>query len=247
MLLVVALSLVPMTQMKFDMFGGGEAGELQVFYQWKGSYTLGQLSEEVARVEGYLDANREEFRITQVYSWFGEQGGSGTMITLDPSVRDSNRSPNDQRRPADLGARGPRHQGSGDRGGGMGQNAQVRLVGDMEALRALAADVVPILARRPELRDVRLDAGDRLDSWPCGSTRRAAAFGFSADQVASFVSLALRGSQLRSISAARTRSQCGCASRAESFDASDIATFMVRAPTGAQCHDVDGGHRHQPA
>src|SRR5690606_195968 len=200
MLLVVAVSLVPMTQTKFDMFGGGEAGELQLFYQWKGSYTLGQVSEEVARVERYLDENRDEFRITQVYSWFGEQGNAGTMITLDPSVRDSKPIaeaisaglPTSAR--ANIGVRG-----SGDQGGGMGQNVQVQLVGDsMQALRELAEDVVPILSRRPELRDVRLDVGDQVSELAVRVDReRAAAFGFSADQVAGFVGLALRGSQLR--------------------------------------------------
>ena len=236
MLLVVAASVVPMTQTKFDMFGGGEAGELQVYYQWKGSYTLGQLSEEVARVERYLDENRERFRITQVYSWYGEQGGSGTMITLDPGVRDSKPIaeaisaglPTSAR--ADIGI-----QGGGEQGGGMGQNAQVQLVGDsMQVLRELATDVLPILSRRPELRDVRLDVGDRTSELAVRVDReRAAAFGFSADQVASFVGLALRGSQLREYRRGETEVPVWVRfAGAETFDASDIATFMVRAPDG---------------
>lgn len=236
MLLVVAVSLVPMTQTKFDMFGGGEAGELQLFYQWKGSYTLGQVSEEVARVERYLDENRDEFRITQVYSWFGEQGNAGTMITLDPSVRDSKPIaeaisaglPTSAR--ANIGVRG-----SGDQGGGMGQNVQVQLVGDsMQALRELAEDVVPILSRRPELRDVRLDVGDRVSELAVRVDReRAAAFGFSADQVAGFVGLALRGSQLREYRRGQNEVPVWVRfAGAENFDHSDIATFMVRAPDG---------------
>ena len=236
-LLVVVVSLVPMTQTRFDMFGGGEAGELQIFYQWKGSYTLGQVSEEVRRVERYLDENRDEFRITQVYSWFGEQGDAGTMITLDPSVRDSKPIaeaisaglPTSAR--AEIGLRGSGDQG----GGGLGQNAQVQLVGDsMEQLREIANDVLPILARRPELRDVRLDVGDRVNELAVRVDReRAAAFGFSADQVASFVGLALRGSQLREYRRGATEVPVWVRfAGAEEFDASDIATFMVRAPDG---------------
>ena len=236
-LLVIVVSLVPMTQTRFDMFGGGEAGELQIFYQWKGSYTLGQVSEEVRRVERYLDENRDEFRITQVYSWFGEQGDAGTMITLDPSVRDSKPIaeaisaglPTSAR--AEIGLRGSGDQG----GGGLGQNAQVQLVGDsMEQLREIANDVLPILARRPELRDVRLDVGDRVNELAVRVDReRAAAFGFSADQVASFVGLALRGSQLREYRRGATEVPVWVRfAGAEEFDASDIATFMVRAPDG---------------
>lgn len=236
-LLVIVVSLVPMTQTRFDMFGGGEAGELQIFYQWKGSYTLGQVSEEVRRVERYLDENRDEFRITQVYSWFGEQGDAGTMITLDPSVRDSKPIaeaisaglPASAR--AEIGLRGSGEQG----GGGLGQNAQVQLVGDsMEQLREIANDVLPILSRRPELRDVRLDVGDRVNELAVRVDReRAAAFGFSADQVASFVGLALRGSQLREYRRGATEVPVWVRfAGAEEFDASDIATFMVRAPDG---------------
>src|SRR5690606_21526154 len=150
-------------------------------------------------VERYLEENRERFRITQIYSWFGEQGNSGTMITLDGSVRDnsaiaeaiSEGLPKSAR--AEIGV-----QGSGDQGG-MGQNVQVQLVGDsMQALQALAADVVPILARRPELRDVRVESGDRTSELVVRVDReRAAAFGFSAEQVSTFVGLALRGAQLR--------------------------------------------------
>lgn len=236
-LLVIVVSLVPMTQTRFDMFGGGEAGELQIFYQWKGSYTLGQVSEEVRRVERYLDENRDEFRITQVYSWFGEQGDAGTMITLDPSVRDSKPIaeaisaglPVSAR--AEIGLRGSGEQG----GGGLGQNAQVQLVGDsMEQLREIANDVLPILSQRPELRDVRLDVGDRVNELAVRVDReRAAAFGFSADQVASFVGLALRGSQLREYRRGATEVPVWVRfAGAEEFDASDIATFMVRAPDG---------------
>lgn len=236
-LLVIVVSLVPMTQTRFNMFGGGEAGELQIFYQWKGSYTLGQVSEEVRRVERYLDENRDEFRITQVYSWFGEQGDAGTMITLDPSVRDSKPIaeaisaglPVSAR--AEIGLRGSGEQG----GGGLGQNAQVQLVGDsMEQLREIANDVLPILSQRPELRDVRLDVGDRVNELAVRVDReRAAAFGFSADQVASFVGLALRGSQLREYRRGATEVPVWVRfAGAEEFDASDIATFMVRAPDG---------------
>ncbi|MGO1541546.1 MAG: efflux RND transporter permease subunit [Luteimonas sp.] len=234
--LVIAVSLVPMTQTKFDMFGGGEAGELQVYYQWKGSYTREQLSDEVARVERYLDENRERFRITQVYSWFGEQSNSGTMITLDDGVRDSSPIaeaisaglPKSAR--AEIGIRG-----SAEQGGGMGQNAQVQLVGDsMQVLRELGEDVVPILAQRPELRDVRVDVGDRTNELVVRVDReRAAAFGFSAEQVSTFVGLALRGSQLREYRRGETEVPVWVRfAGAEDYSAEDIATFMVRSPDG---------------
>ena len=235
-LLVIAISMVPMTQTRFDMFGGGEAGELQLYYKWKGSYTLDQVSDEVARVERYLDENRERFRITQVYSWFGEQSDAGTMITLEDSVRDtrpiaeaiSADLPESAR--AEIGVRG-----SGEQGGGLGQNVQVQLVGDsMEVLRTMGQELVPILAQRPELRDVRVDAGDRTNELNVRVDReRAAAFGFTAEQVSTFVGLALRGSQLREFRRGDTEVPVWVRfAGAEEYSAEDIATFTVRAPDG---------------
>ena len=57
---------------------------------------------------------------------------------------------------------------------------------------------MPILSRRKELRDVRVDAGDQNSELTVHVDReRAAAFGFSAEDVAQFVGLALRGAPLR--------------------------------------------------
>ncbi|NZA28030.1 efflux RND transporter permease subunit [Luteimonas sp. SJ-92] len=237
-LLIVAVSVVPMTRTKFDMFGGGSSGELHVYYHWKGSYTKAQMSEEVARIENLLDERREEFRITQIYSWFSEQGGAGTMLTFEEGVKDtgplgeaiSKALPKSAR--AEIGVEDG-NQGGG--GGGMGQNVQVQLVGDSaQQLRELGDDIMPILERRPELRDVRLDTGDRNDELTVRVDReRAAAFGFNAEQVAGFVGLALRGSQLREFR--RGESEVPVWARfegAESYGAEDIATFMVRTPDG---------------
>src|SRR2546427_6244863 len=54
------------------------------------------------------------------------------------------------------------------------------------------------LAQRAELRDVRIDNGEKGGELKVRVDReRAAAFGFNAEQVASFVGLALRGAPMR--------------------------------------------------
>ncbi|WP_058834557.1 efflux RND transporter permease subunit [Luteimonas abyssi] len=237
-LLVVAASVVPMSQTKMDMFGGGDGGnEVNIYYQWKGSYNKEQRSQEVARIERYLAENRERLGITQVYSWFGEQGDSGTIATFGEGKVDlraksdllSKELPKSAR--AEIGVRG-----SGGQGGGMGgQNVQVMLVGDSaQALRELGADILPLLESRPELRDVRIDAGDTNQELIVRVDReRAAAYGFSAEQVSSFVGMALRGNQLRDYR--RGESEVPVWVRfdgAEHYSESDIATFNVRAPDG---------------
>src|SRR3546814_20299860 len=76
---------------------------------------------------------------------------------------------------------------------------QVQLVGDSsQTLAELGRNLVPILSRRAELRDVHVDAGDQNSELSVRVDReRAAAFGFSAQEVSPFVGLALRGAPLR--------------------------------------------------
>ncbi|PBJ82162.1 acriflavin resistance protein [Lysobacteraceae bacterium NML93-0399] len=239
-ILVVAVSFVPMTGIKFEMFGDGSGGkEIQLYYQWKGSYNLQQRSDEVRRFEAFLDANREQYRIRQLYSWFGEGGDSGTMITFEDDVGDtkplsdaiSEALPKSAR--ADVGVRGSAGQGGG--GGQGNQGVQVQLVGDSsQMLREIADSVIPLLAANPALRDVRVEAGDLNQELSIRVDRdRAAAFGFSADQVSNFIGMALRGSQLREFRRGEDEVPVWVRfAGAEQYSQADIASFMVRAPDG---------------
>lgn len=201
-LAVVVVSLVPMKLTKIDMFGGEGGNEAFIGYQWKGSYTREQMGEEVARVERFLDGNRKRFHITQVYSWFSEDENSNTVVTFDadkvkvlaPVLEQIRKElPRSARTDYSIGNQGDGNGGSGSQG------VQVQLVGDStRQLQAIADEVLPLLARRKELRDVHIDTGDRTSELAIRVDReRAAAFGFSADEVARFVGLALRGSPLR--------------------------------------------------
>ena len=234
-LLIVAVSLVPMKLTKFDMFGGGGGKEAHIYYQWSGSYTKEQISDEVLRVERYLEDNRERLKIKQIYSWYSEQGEASTMITFADSVGDvrpltetiSKELPKSAR--VKVGIRG-----QGDRDGG-NEGIQVQLVGDStQVLTELANDIVPILATREELRDVRLDGGDQNSELVVSVDReRAAAFGFSVQEVSSFVGLALRGAQLREFRRGQTEVPVWVRfAGAETYGTEDMESFMVRAADG---------------
>ena len=238
--LVVALSVVPMMHTKTDFFGGGDSGEIQVWYQFNGSYSLPQMSEEVARVERFLEDNRDRFRIVQVYSFFGEDGEAGTMVTFDDKVKDtkplsdaiSKELPKSAR--AMLGVRGV--EGGGGQGGGSpGQNVQVQLVGDStQVLAELADGIIPVLSGRKELRDVRVEGGDKNTELNVRVDReRAAAYGFSAQEVSSFIGLALRGAQLREFRRGQTEVPVWVRfSGAEHYGLEEISSFMVRSKDG---------------
>lgn len=241
-LLIIMVSIVPMVLTKKNMFGGDDGGETNIFYQWKGSYSLKQMSDEVLKIENFMDANRKRFHVEQIYSWYSEQGDAGTRIKFDMTELDNDDTKaliDEIRKELPKSARatiGIGNDGGGGGGGGQpGQNVQVQLVGDStETLAEIAKDIVPMLSKSPQLRDVRVDAGDQNSELSVRVDReRAAAFGFSANDVASFVGIALRGAPLREFR--RGESEVPVWVRfagAEEYGIEDLDSFMVRAPDG---------------
>ncbi|WP_342315329.1 efflux RND transporter permease subunit [Lysobacter sp. FW306-1B-D06B] len=239
-LLIIAVSIVPFMLTKKNMFGGDDGTETNIFYQWKGAYTKEQMSDEILKIEKFLDGNRKKYNITQIYSYYSEQGWGGTRITFDVAKISESKGiieqlrkdlPKSARANIGIGNQG----GGGGGGGGPGQNVQVQLVGDStETLVELANDIVPILAKRKELRDVRVDIGDQNSELSVRVDReRAASFGFSAQEVASFVGLALRGAPLREFRRGDTEVPVWVRfAGAEKFGMEDVASFTVRAPDG---------------
>lgn len=239
-LLIVAVSIIPPTQMKSNMFGGSEAGKAEIFYQWNGAYSKEQMSDEILKVEKFLDASRKKFRIVQVYSYYSEQGWGGTQIKFDTEKQSETKAlvetlrealPKSARAKIGIGNQG----GPGGDGNGLSDNVQVQLVGDStETLKELAENVIPILAQRKELRDVRVNIGDQNSELSVRVDReRAASFGFSAQQVSQFVGLALRGTSLREFRRGDTEVPVQVRfAGAEDYGIKDVSAFTVRAPDG---------------
>jgi HAE1 family hydrophobic/amphiphilic exporter-1 len=199
--------------------------------------TLQELADEVLRVENFLDANRKKYHIKQIYSYYSEQGDANTVVTFDSKDAKVTKPLSDQlSKDLPKSARANITLGNdGDNGGGPGQNVEFQLVGDStQTLEDLANDIVPILSRRKELRDVRIDAGDRNSELSVRVDReRAAAFGFSAEDVSRFVGLALRGAPLREFRRGETEVPVWVRfAGAENFGVEDIGAFTVRAPDG---------------
>lgn len=237
MVVLIGISLVPGTQVKFDMFPGGETRELQLNYRWNGSYRLDELSAAVLSIESHLDENRERYQIEQIYSWFSERGWAGTNIKL-------------RERGADLVPTAKLMElireelpklAMGEVGfqqemrGGMGEGVQVTLMGDSAAtLKQLGEAIVPTLAQLEGLRDVRTDVGWEGREIAVSVDRdRALSYGFSAQQVASYIGIALRGTPLREFRSGETEVPVWLrfsGSDAASID--DLKDFKLRAPNG---------------
>lgn len=235
--LVSVLSVWPMTHTT----GGGDDNdpdEINIFYQWKGSYSKEEMGKEVQRVEDFVNANRDEFKIKRVYSRFAEQGWAQTRLYLSVDDREQSKKIEEEVRKglpqsarAKIGIGWP--GGMGSEGGGL----RFSLVGDSsQTLRELADDIVPILARNPKLRDVRVDVGDANAELAVRVNReRAASYGFSAQQVAQFVGMALRGSSLRDFHRDDVEIPVNVRfSGSENYGIEDLSSFMVRSSSGKE-------------
>ncbi len=241
--LIVAVSMVPAGGTKFDMFPQQEGREFELFYKWKGAYPLEQLSAEVAKVENYLEANRAQYQIKQIYSWYSEQGWAATRITLfdDPdeiggaAIRPSQEVIEEIRKgiprlaTAEVGL-----DGNGGGGGG-GEGMRVSLIGDSaQTLKELSDVVVANLAKLPELRDVRADTGDESTELAVSVDReRAALYGFSAQDVANYVGIAIRGAPLREFRSGDTEVPMWIRfDNAQTQGVDDLRSFNLRRPDG---------------
>ncbi|KRG71107.1 efflux RND transporter permease subunit [Pseudoxanthomonas dokdonensis] len=238
-LLIIACSIFPVMHTKQNMFGGGSGNETGINYQWNGSYSLEQMSDEVLRVEDYLNANRKRFQIAQIYSYFSEEeGGAGTRVTFNDSYEGSTKELEDaisKDMPKSARARVTVGFGGGGGGGGAPKTVSVRLVGDStQTLNDLAKDILPGLSKRKELRDVHIDVGDRGSELQIRVDRaRAAAFGFNSQEVSQFVGLALRGAQLRDFRRGDTEVPVWARFEgAEEYSEKDLQSMTVRTADG---------------
>ncbi|MBS0212891.1 MAG: efflux RND transporter permease subunit [Proteobacteria bacterium] len=246
---IIAVSCIPMAMVKTDLMAQEQVGKTQIFYHWKGSYTREQMSDEVRRVEGYLEANRKRFHITQIYSYFSEEGFASTMLNLDATTAaktaplvDAIRKNLPKSARADLGIGDMGGPGGGGGGGGSDQQGiQLQLVGDSsQVLMQQGAQVVPVLARLPDasgkalLHDVRIDNGDQNSELNVRVDRdRAAAFGFSAQDVAGFIGIALRGTPLHAFR--RGDDEVPVTVRfagSQNYGEGDLKRFTVSTPDG---------------
>src|SRR5690606_6321881 len=116
------------------------------------------------------------------------------------------------------------------------EGIRVYLNGDSsETLRELADELVPMLSRREELRDVRVDIGDENSEVQISVDRdRAAALGFSAQEVASYVGIALRGAPLREFRQGQSEVPVWVRfAGAQQFRVEDMAALTLRRPDGS--------------
>lgn len=198
--LMCSASIVPITQTKSDMFAPSEGRQLRLQYNLNGLYRLPELNKSIEQVEHFLLAHREEFEIKSVYSYFDERGNAMTNVLLTDAktakrktvaIQEAIRTGLPKIPIGTVGFDGQRRGGN--------EGLEISLIGDsMEQLHELSDSILPVLSRLPGLRDVRLSdrSGDREVAVHV-DREKARSYGFSANEVANYVAIALRGMPLR--------------------------------------------------
>lgn len=200
---VISFAL-PWTKVKFDFFAGDDQREFRLGYELNGNYRLEEREVAAAQIERFLLDRAEAMEIDIVYTYVGDFG-MNTFVQLKPEgernvaeIQDEIRKEAPKLAIGELIV-GERGGGPGGGGGAGSEGVRLNLVGDStEVLAELAPRVVERLAALPELRDVRTEDGDRGSEIQVRVDReRAAALGFSSQQVANLIAVALRGAPLR--------------------------------------------------
>jgi HAE1 family hydrophobic/amphiphilic exporter-1 len=233
--LIVVVSCVPAYFTKFDMFPNEAGLKMSLYFNWKGSYSLEQMSDEIAKVEHHFDINRKRYHLKQIYVFYSEQGFGGMRLTLDDDVKDPAKVQELMRKELPKLARAEVGFDGGDNNGNDDKSITVYLNGDStDVLKPLAEGMVPLLAKRPELRDVRVDAGDENSEVQVVVNReRASAFGFSTQEVGQYLSIALRGVPLREYRSGNTEVPVTVRfANAEQFHIEDMSNLNLRRPDG---------------
>ncbi|MBU6199137.1 MAG: efflux RND transporter permease subunit, partial [Xanthomonadaceae bacterium] len=200
LLALFVASFVPITRAKTDMFPSGQSGELHLQYQLNGIYRLDELNKSIVTVEKWLDAHRKQLHIKNIYSYFDETGQAMTnvLLTDDDAGRGHSQQIMEKIRKGvpkvPIGSIGFDFQSQNQN-----TNVQVFLNGDSSTtLRELSASAIQTLQHVPGLRDVRTaqDGGDRELAVHVDRVR-ARTYGFSANEIAQYIAIALRGLPLR--------------------------------------------------
>lgn len=198
---LIAIAILMSTALPMQFVSGDDEGNnnrerIWLNYDIQGNYSLEEVEKTVTKMENYLYANQEAFHIKQVYSYY-TPGFAVSGITLNDefpiSVGELKKKIKED---MPLFARAkPSFQWDQGNGGGV----RLTLLGESsDTLTGLADRIVPVIANVEGLTDVKADKGNLKHELQVRVDRQKAfRFGLSAEDVATVVSTALRGANLR--------------------------------------------------
>ena len=165
-------------------------------YNIQGNYSLEEVEETVNKMEAFLYDNQERFYIDSVYSYYRAGSATSGITLVEDAPVDVQEIKKELKEsfPTFVRAR-PTFLWSNSNGGGI----RMTLLGaSSETLVQLADQLVPVFNNIEGLEDVRpdVDASQR-ELQVVIDRQRAYRFGLNTQEIANVISMALRGSNLR--------------------------------------------------
>ena len=198
---ILFTAIIPMQIMKTDMFPNEEGRQLRIFYNMNGTYVLEKVKAGVLDVEKYLYEHQDELEIKSVYSYYTTNSAVSTiMLTEDEDAEKSVEEIKNIIREGmpKLAIATPVF----DWRSMMGQEQmRVHLLGESsQELISISEEVIRRLESIEGLTDVRSEAESGTEEVRLIVDReKAKSFGMNTQQVASLVSSAMRGQNMRKI------------------------------------------------
>ncbi|MEM8485270.1 MAG: efflux RND transporter permease subunit [Bacteroidota bacterium] len=201
MLLILFSVAIPINFVNSDFFPDNEGTERQIrlFYHINGSYTIERIEEEVDKVEAYLFENKDDFEIESVYSYWRAGFASSTIMLKDGDSAEKSVQLIQEEIREDLPKMAIANPSFSWQSNNPEEGLRVILSGESsERLEELSHEVAGVLSRVDGFIDVRSEAESGEEEVQVVVDReRARQYGFSTQQIASTVSTAMRGFNLR--------------------------------------------------
>lgn len=193
--LLLASIAIPMPFISGGDDNDDDRNRIYLNYEFQSNYKLSEIEQEVAQMEAFLYQHQQEFYIDSVYSYYQAGFAQSTIIFKDEVPVPMQEIKDKIRKGWPKLVRARPQFGWGDAGGGL----QVHLNGaSTETLMALSKDLVPLLSGIKGLEDVRTEVQDGQKELQIRLNHaQLQRHGLTASDVGQMVSLALRGTNLR--------------------------------------------------
>ena len=196
-ILILASTAIPFNMVSNDEDNNDNPSQIWLNYNVQGNYTLEEVEKTVNKMESYLYDNQDKFHLKSVYSYY-TSGEAISGLTLNDELPIGIKALKElikQDMPVFVRAQ-PTFRWSDSNGGGV----QLTLLGQSsETLLTIANRLTPIFNNLDGLTDVRPDIDSNQREVQIKIDRQKAfRFGITANEMSNIVSMALRGTNLRS-------------------------------------------------
>ncbi|MGS0696340.1 efflux RND transporter permease subunit [Shewanella sp. 0m-4] len=193
---MLASTALPLSMVSQDQSDGEGNNRLYINYQVEGRHSLDVTEAMITKMESYLYANKDKFQIDSVYSYFSADRGQSTLILKEDTEVDMKALKKTIREDFPKFAIAKPQFGWGGENNGV----RVSLTGrSTSELIGLSQQVIPLLSNIDGLTDVRSELNGAQQEVVIRIDRQMAArLDLKLNEIASSISMALRGTPLRS-------------------------------------------------